>query len=137
MRDQHRRIAPITNQHFPSRGQHIMTYRRQLPLLNLFAAAALIAILFVFASSATADPLPGRDLLKFSQSPMITTSVNDPNGVRKLLRTRRAEHGLRLSECRERDPVLPGAVHGGRFRRQTQQPGRAREMVGLVSERRH
>jgi hypothetical protein len=30
---------------------------------------------------AQADPLPGRDLLKFSQKPMINTTVVDPNGT--------------------------------------------------------
>jgi hypothetical protein len=34
-----------------------------------------------FASIVCADPLPGRDLLKFSQRPMVATAVNDPIGV--------------------------------------------------------
>ena len=38
-----------------------------------FAAAACVAALF--ATAAQADPLPGRDLLKFDQEPMIATAV--------------------------------------------------------------
>ena len=40
----------------------------------------LLAVL-VASSVAQADPLPGRDLLKFSQQPMIATTIPDTTGV--------------------------------------------------------
>jgi hypothetical protein len=56
-----------------------MTGKPQLILLRVplvFAALAMGT-----AAGALADPLPGRDRLKFSQQPMIKTSVLDDNGV--------------------------------------------------------
>ena len=44
-------------------------------------ALALFAVTALPATVAQADPLPGRDLLKFSQQPMIGTQVLDDNGV--------------------------------------------------------
>src|SRR5262245_40420246 len=45
--------------------------------LALAFAAASLGI----ASMAVADPLPGRDLTKFSQKPMLGTSLIDAQGV--------------------------------------------------------
>ena len=39
------------------------------------------AVLFAMAPSAGADPLPGRDLLKFSQRPMINLQIPDESGT--------------------------------------------------------
>jgi hypothetical protein len=47
---------------------------RFLALLAIVAAAS-------FASQAQADPLPGRDRLKFSQLPMDGTPITSPNGT--------------------------------------------------------
>ena len=45
--------------------------------------ANLLGLLAVVAASnvAQADPLPGRDLLKFSQKPMVATTIPDTTGV--------------------------------------------------------
>lgn len=45
--------------------------------------ASFLGLLAVLAASsvAQADPLPGRDLLKFSQQPMIATTIPDTTGV--------------------------------------------------------
>ncbi len=40
-----------------------------------------VALLSTVVSKANADPLPGRDLLKFSQQPMINTPIPNPNGT--------------------------------------------------------
>ncbi len=51
-------------------------------ILNASAIAiALLTLTALVATVAQADPLPGRDLLKFSQQPMIGTQVLDNNGV--------------------------------------------------------
>src|SRR5215213_7682058 len=41
---------------------------------------ALLAASMLLISSALADPLPGRDVLKFSQRPMDGTTITNPNG---------------------------------------------------------
>ena len=41
---------------------------------------ALMTVFLLLASTAFADPLPGRDLLKFSQLPMDGTAVTSPSG---------------------------------------------------------
>ncbi len=41
----------------------------------------LVAVLTVIVSQANADPLPGRDQLKFSQQPMVNTTIPGPNGT--------------------------------------------------------
>jgi len=51
------------------------SYTRLFALLSFAVSIALVA------TQTQADPLPGRDLLKFSQKPMINTTVLDPNGV--------------------------------------------------------
>ena len=56
-----------------------MSRNQQFASMKVFLAAALLAA--GFAAVATADPLPGRDKLKFSQLPMIDTPVNDNNGT--------------------------------------------------------
>jgi hypothetical protein len=45
------------------------------------ACLALAALCAFFAASASADPIVGRDLLKFSQKPMDGTSITSPNGT--------------------------------------------------------
>jgi hypothetical protein len=42
---------------------------------------ALAALCAFFAASASADPIVGRDLLKFSQKPMDGTAITSPNGT--------------------------------------------------------
>src|SRR5919108_5392471 len=42
---------------------------------------ALLAITLLMFSTAAADPLPGRDVLKFSQKPMDGTPIINPQGV--------------------------------------------------------
>jgi PEP-CTERM motif-containing protein len=42
--------------------------------------AVLLAMPLLMFSTAAADPLPGRDLLKFSQRPMDGTTIVNPNG---------------------------------------------------------
>jgi hypothetical protein len=46
-------------------------------------ALALLAAGCFTVSNATADPLPGRDVLKFSQQPMNGTAIPTPNGTVK------------------------------------------------------
>jgi len=55
-----------------------MSRHQQIVLSKVSLAALLV---FVFAASALADPLPGRDQVKFSQQPMIVTSIPNDNGV--------------------------------------------------------
>jgi len=45
------------------------------------AAMMSLIIALVFASQSQADPLEGRDILKFSQQPMDGTPITNPNGV--------------------------------------------------------
>ena len=56
-----------------------MSRNQQFAALNAFLATVLMAS--SFTANAWADPLPGRDLLKFSQKPMINTTVVDDNGL--------------------------------------------------------
>jgi hypothetical protein len=49
-------------------------------LKRWLGALALLAASQLFVSDATADPLPGRDVLKFSQRPMDGTTIVDPPG---------------------------------------------------------
>lgn len=50
--------------------------------LNRFLAVfGLIGSSFLFAGVSQADPLPGRDLLKFSQVPMVATTIVDTTGT--------------------------------------------------------
>jgi hypothetical protein len=44
-------------------------------------SATLLAMSLLMLSTAAADPLPGRDLLKFSQLPMDGTTITNPQGV--------------------------------------------------------
>jgi hypothetical protein len=44
---------------------------------------ALVAMSLLMLSTAAADPLPGRDLLKFSQRPMDGTTIMNPQGVQE------------------------------------------------------
>jgi hypothetical protein len=46
-----------------------------------YAFLATAVLITCLAADSIADPLPGRDLLKFSQKPMINTPVIDVNGV--------------------------------------------------------
>jgi hypothetical protein len=57
----------------------VMSQHRTLTAWSLLVA--LISYASFLTSTAQADPLPGRDLLKFSQKPMIQTTVIDPNGT--------------------------------------------------------
>jgi len=61
------------------------TSRRSLmnnrPFSSLCVIALVVSLASLSANNASADPLPGRDLLKFSQKPMINTTVLDANGV--------------------------------------------------------
>ena len=50
---------------------------------NLIATMSLAAAAVLVASALQADPLPGRDRLKFSQAPMIITPVADANGIQQ------------------------------------------------------
>src|SRR5687768_12370110 len=43
--------------------------------------AALVAVASLTAAQATADPIVGRDILKFSQRPMDGTQITNPNGT--------------------------------------------------------
>jgi hypothetical protein len=45
-----------------------------------FSTLATVAMSLLLLSTAAADPLPGRDLLKFSQLPMDGTTITNPNG---------------------------------------------------------
>jgi hypothetical protein len=56
-----------------------MSHQRQKTKLYLLVAATLISA--VWARSVNADPLPGRDRLKFEQKPMIATTVPNANGT--------------------------------------------------------
>jgi hypothetical protein len=47
----------------------------------VWRALAAVAASFAFAAMAIADPLPGRDVLKFSQKPMDGTPIISPNGT--------------------------------------------------------
>lgn len=51
------------------------SFTRLFTVLSLVASSALIA------TQSQADPLPGRDLLKFSQKPMLNTTVLNPDGT--------------------------------------------------------
>jgi hypothetical protein len=50
-------------------------------IARLFAAFAIVLSAMAITRPAQADPLPGRDLLKFQQKPMIATTVLDNNGA--------------------------------------------------------
>ena len=68
-------------------------HRNRLELwTTCLAIAALCAL---FAASASADPIVGRDLLKFSQKPMDGTPITEPQrDGPTILGPRRAEHGV-------------------------------------------
>ena len=48
---------------------------------NKTLSAFALAAASLFTAPAAADPLPGRDVLKFSQQPMDGTSITSPNGT--------------------------------------------------------
>src|SRR5688572_22533692 len=48
---------------------------------QLFATLALVSISLLMGSTAAADPLPGRDVLKFSQQPLDGRPLFNPNGT--------------------------------------------------------
>jgi hypothetical protein len=48
---------------------------------QVLLSAVLLAMSLLMLSTAAADPLPGRDLLKFSQRPMDGTPITNPQGV--------------------------------------------------------
>lgn len=50
-------------------------------LTRLSVALTLLIGSFAIVERAAADPLPGRDLLKFTQKPMIATPIPDNNGT--------------------------------------------------------
>jgi hypothetical protein len=50
-------------------------------LHHLFTLVAVAVIAATLSAQAFADPLPGRDLLKFSQRPMIATSITNTTGT--------------------------------------------------------
>ena len=50
-------------------------------LTRLGVALTLLFGSFTTLDHAAADPLPGRDLLKFTQKPMIQTTIPDNNGT--------------------------------------------------------
>ncbi|MEX2091643.1 MAG: hypothetical protein WD971_03150, partial [Pirellulales bacterium] len=55
-----------------------MSRNLQFASLKMLFAAALLAA--SFAAVATADPILGRDRLKFAQEPMVNTTIPGPNG---------------------------------------------------------
>jgi hypothetical protein len=48
---------------------------------KLTSTLVILAVFALFVSAAVADPLVGRDLLKFSQQPMDNTPIVSPNGT--------------------------------------------------------
>jgi hypothetical protein len=48
---------------------------------NSVKCVMAVAVLLAMVCAAGADPLPGRDFLKFSQKPMIATPIPDPTGL--------------------------------------------------------
>ena len=52
-----------------------------LHIHRLLAQLTCVCSVAIFASTSQADPLPGRDLLKFDQQPMISTPILNPNGL--------------------------------------------------------
>jgi hypothetical protein len=50
-------------------------------LHRILAAASCTCAAAIFAATAQADPLPGRDLLKFNQLPMIATPIVNSQGL--------------------------------------------------------
>ena len=56
-----------------------MNARCRFKMLMTLVGAAMLAALTV--AQGMADPLPGRDVLKFSQQPMDGTPIFDPNGT--------------------------------------------------------
>jgi hypothetical protein len=50
---------------------------------RIFLTLAMLVMWIVAASQAAADPLDGRDILKFSQKPMDNTPVITPEGIRR------------------------------------------------------
>jgi hypothetical protein len=57
----------------------VMIRHRQFATVSMLVG--FISFASYLATTATADPLTGRDLLKFQQLPMINTTVLNPNGV--------------------------------------------------------
>jgi hypothetical protein len=75
---------------------------------------ALIALAVVVAASsiAQADPLPGRDLLKFSQKPMVNTVIPDITGV---VNTYGGHDELSTAYGFTSNPAIPPQDYNGRF----------------------
>jgi hypothetical protein len=56
-----------------------MSRNRKLAVESICLTIALLTI--GLAANALADPLPGRDQLKFAQEPMVNTTIPGPNGL--------------------------------------------------------
>ena len=48
---------------------------------NSLAIVLIATVSSIFTASSQADPLPGRDLLKFDQQPMIATTITNTTGT--------------------------------------------------------
>jgi len=89
--------------------------------IRLFTLLSVTASATFVATQAQADPLPGRDLPKFVQLPMLSTPILDPNGI---VTTYSGHDELSTAYGFINSAVIPSpnmmADHGRRFRRQLQ-----------------
>ena len=105
-------------------------------IVRLFAGLAAVATSSILATQSQADPLTGRDLLKFSQRPMISTPIIDSSGMTIGVYAGHDEISTAYGFPNAANVITDysGRVHGRRLRRQTQQPRRPCEVVGFLSQ---
>ena len=87
---------------------------------QMLSTLALLVAWVLFVSTAVADPLHGRDILKFSQQPMDGTPITSPNGTVQRF-WGHDELSTAYSTLVATGPdTVSRHVHGGRLRRQIQ-----------------
>ena len=69
----------VVSIHTYLKGKSLMIYYRKFTALSLLLTTAVVVTLL--AVGASADPLPGRDILKFSQQPMDGLTLTNPDGT--------------------------------------------------------
>ncbi len=88
-------------------------------ITRMFAWLAFVAASTILATQSQADPLTGRDLLKFSQRPMLNTTIVDTTGTQIGVYAGHDEISTAYGfpDATGQITQLRRPIHGRRFRR--------------------